>query len=133
MFLFLDIKKTKMNKKKLAKFITSEKFYRETESVYKTLERDELFNDGLNFNDYASMSIDEAREYSIQRLKRLYEYGFTNLPYFPLHFALTAVEVDNDTRRGIQFGVCVLCPYLKIKNQLFKRGFIGGKEINGGG
>ena len=113
--------------KKLSRFITSDEFVNETEIVYNTLERDDLFNDGVNHNSIANMSVDEARAYSIKRLKRLYEYAF-NLNFFNLHYAMTAVQVDNDTRRGINFGVCWISIFLhaflfflisKMKKTLF--------------
>ena len=111
-FLFLEYRKIncriilRMDIKELSRFITNDEFVNETEIVYNTLERDRLFNDGVNHNSIAGMSVDEARAYSIKRMKRLYEYDFKNLKFFSLHFAMTAVQVDNDTRRGINFGVC---------------------------
>ena len=101
-----------METKKLSRFITNDEFINETEVVYNTLEKDELFNDDVNHNCLAGMPIDQARKYSIKRLKRLYEYDF-HQNYFSFHYALTAVQVDNDTRRGINFGVCLFLFVLK--------------------
>ena len=95
-----------MDTKKLLRFITSDEFVNDSDAVYNTLEKDKLFNDGVNHNSCADMSLDEAREYSMKRLRRLYQYDFQQ-KFFNLHFALTAIQIDNDTRRGINFGVCL--------------------------
>ena len=96
-----------MNTKKLWIYITNENFVKNLDIAYKTLEADELFNTQRNHNEIANTSIDQLRETSIQRTKRLYEYGWRkkDIPYFPLHYALAGIVEDAEMRRGINVGV----------------------------
>ena len=104
-----------MDTKKLLRFITNDEFVYDSDAVYNTLEKDKLFNDGVNHNSCADMSLDEVREYSTKRLRRLYQYDFQE-KFFSLHFALTAIQADTRTRRGINLGVrlslIIFCIYL---------------------
>lgn len=104
-----------MDTKKLLRFITSDEFVNDSDAVYNTLEKDKLFNDGVNHNSCADMSLDEARDYSMKRLRRLYQYDFQQ-KFFNLHFALTAIQIDNDTRRGINFGLFSMTIYSSSTN-----------------
>ena len=96
-----------MNARKLARFIATEDFVNHVDTVFDTLKNDELYNDGLNENDYANLPIGGLRELAIKRLKRLYVYGL-EIPYFPFAYSLLCLDANVETRRGVQFGVRAL-------------------------
>ena len=97
---------TKKKLKELEKFVTSSKYVNGIDTVFSVLEKDVLFN-GLNFNDYAYMSLDEKRRLATKRIKRLGEYDF---PKELLQDAVNRVHVlispDSQIKRGIHMDVC---------------------------
>ena len=97
---------TKKKLKELEKFITSPQYVNDIDTVLSVLEKDELFN-GLNFNDYANMSINEKRILASKRIKRLQQYGFPKkLRGTGVNRVNFLILPDSQVKLGISFTVC---------------------------
>ena len=97
-----------MDCKRLSIYLTNEVFVTETDAIFKTLERDSIFNTGLNTSDYESLSINDFRKLQYKRVERLLEYGFTWLSkhYFNVVYVMATMDESIGMKRGINFGVC---------------------------
>lgn len=105
-----------MDIKKLQIYLTSAEFVEETEKLFNVLEKDQLFNTGLNENDYQGLPIGRFRELQVKRFQRLLEYGFTWLKtrHHHLVYVLDTINKAIGMRRGINFGVCVLKSFFVV-------------------
>ena len=91
------------NTRELSIFVTTKKYVEGIENIHKTLEKDELFNNGMNYNDYASLTLDELRLLCIRRNRRTISYSFSreaNIGTAHQHIH------HGDIKRGINAGVC---------------------------
>ena len=58
---------------KLSRFITNDLMVDYMLKVEKTLENDELFRNGLNYDQIAGLSLDELRQLAVRRARRIFE------------------------------------------------------------
>lgn len=63
-------------REKLAVHLFGDKYVTGLSKIFETLEKDELFNNGMNLNDYTKMPCDKKRRLQTMRARRLYEYSF---------------------------------------------------------
>lgn len=61
---------------KLKVFLSGKNYALSQDRVFTTLEKDRRFNTGLNYNDYANMSLEEFRLLEHKRAAALAEYQF---------------------------------------------------------
>ena len=61
---------------KMRIYVSGEGYARSMSKYFTTLESDPVFNTGLNWNDYANMSMEEYRQLQTKRARSLPEYQF---------------------------------------------------------
>ena len=66
--------KKKMDKLNIHVF--GKKYTESLHAFFDTLEKDPLFNLGMNLNEYSSLEVNEKRLLHLKRARRLYEYQF---------------------------------------------------------
>ena len=92
------------NTRELSIYVTTKKYVEGIENILKTLEKDELFNNGMNYNDYASLTLDELRDLCTQRARRTISYDFPREANIGTAHSLIH---HGDLKRGINAGVCL--------------------------
>lgn len=68
--------RTRMDAKRLQEYVLAEGYVECIDKIFNTLEADPLFNDGLNWNDYAQMDMNSYRLIQSKRARAMVEYGF---------------------------------------------------------
>ena len=59
----------------------SKKYVESLKAFFETLEKDPLFNMGMNLNEYSSLETNEKRLLHVKRARKLYEYQFLENGY----------------------------------------------------
>ena len=94
-----------MNCRKLANHIYgSADLFPRVDTICKALEKEPLFNTGLNENDYASMSANQLRELAVKRYRRLLELGYDLREGALLH-VINQLDMNLELKRGSSMGV----------------------------
>ena len=65
-----------INAESLKLWLAGKEYVEQDASFFNTLEKDNVFNSGMNLNEYEDLRRDEKILLSILRYKRYIEYGF---------------------------------------------------------
>lgn len=105
-----------MDTNELGFYIQGEPFRSSLQGVFDVLEKDELFNDGKNLNDYEKLTRSERGLLAVQRSRKRREYNFRGLGYHGDALSKTAYYLDANTwlHYGINAGVCSLYVYFYL-------------------
>ena len=90
-----------LNGKKLQLYFYGKVYVKTLNRVYSILENDPLFNDGLSWDDYARMTLDEYRLLTYKRARLFSEYNFSgNIDYTEGYTAYAAIATAIETLSG---------------------------------
>ena len=65
-----------INAESLKVWLAGKEYVENDDSFFNTMEKDNVFNNGMNLNEYEDLRRDEKILLSILRCKRYIEYGF---------------------------------------------------------
>ena len=100
-----------INAESLDVWLAGEEYVEKDASFFNTLKKDDVFNNGMNLNEYEDLRRDEKMLLSILRYKRYIEYGFRG--------GLKWVDGSINIMNGANFSVSsfLTCSLIPVGNE----------------